>query len=73
MAHQIRVVLLPEEFNQRLIEAIFGDDNVWFAGEAVGHPPSRHECVEHFYRHGGIDAFSAQFVRRCSETIANAS
>ena len=67
----VRVVLLPDQFNQQLIEWIFGDENRWYAGQAVGHLPSRHECVKHFYQHGGIDAFNAKFINRSHQHVTN--
>lgn len=46
-----------------------GDENRWYAGERVGHDPTPDECMEHFYLHGGADAFRQQNSEAFKKTI----
>jgi len=43
--------------------AILSPDNEWYAGEHLGHRPTRQEAARHFIEHGGAE----QFRRRWEE------
>jgi len=39
-------------------EEILSDENLWFAGEFLGHSPSPDEAGMHYANHGGADNFN---------------
>jgi len=46
------------------IEEMFGPDNMYFAGLALGHGPTKNEAVWHYINNGG----PADFRRRWEQT-----
>ncbi len=46
------------------IQEILGDDNMWYAGERLGHSPNPNEAAMHFVNHGG----AADFAQRWAES-----
>ena len=59
---RIRIICSPSEFIHRLEWEVFGPDNMWYAGEALGREPTRQECLEHYFDHGGFENFEARHV-----------
>jgi len=53
--------LTSEEIDRRnkdqQAEAL-GDDNMWFAGEKIGHEPSDEEAVRHYIESGGAKDYA---------------
>ncbi len=48
------------------IAEIFGPDNMWFAGQALRHPPSPDEAFWHYHAHGGPEHFAEKW-RACHQ------
>jgi hypothetical protein len=46
------------EWNLAQIPEILSDENKWYTGEHVGHPPTIEECIEHYSEHGGAAYFA---------------
>jgi len=50
-----------EEIRQRNLaqyQQIVSPDNLWYAGERLGHPPSPEEALIHFATQGGAKKFA---------------
>lgn len=43
-------------------EEILGDDNMYYAGLALGHSPSREEAAEYYVEHGGASEFEKKYI-----------
>jgi hypothetical protein len=52
------------EWLQRQKEEALSPNNLWYAGEWLGHSPSNEEAFRHYIRHGG----AADFEKRQQET-----
>lgn len=55
----------PQWRNALQIIMILTGPNAWFAGVNLGHPPSKTECIDWFFSHGG-----PKMVARMLDTLA---
>lgn len=56
----------PEALVERMFvqrAEVVGDDNMWFTGEAVKHPPNKQEAGIHWATHGGPEDFNKRHPR----------
>lgn len=63
MAHRINL----GKYLQAQKEEILSPENMWFAGERLGHPPSPSEAAGHYISHGGADHFAVERRREFEE------
>ena len=54
------------EYLKKQREEILGPENQWFAGQAVGHPPTPQESGLHYVKHGGAEDFASRWQREHS-------
>ena len=57
-----KIVLSRQEYITLQIQEACGPENKWFAGEALGHPPTENEALIHYCEKGGATHFSELHV-----------
>ncbi len=50
-----------EMFVRALLEEVLGADNMYYAGQALGHRPNFFEAARHYVLHGGPENFKQRW------------
>ncbi len=58
---KVRTPQEQEKYLEEQVREIQGDDNRYFAGEALGHEPTRSEAALHYVAHGGAVDFAKRW------------
>ena len=58
-----------QKFVQAEINTALGNDNMYYTGEKLRHPPTPDEAMEHFVKSGGAERFAAEHRQEFMEEI----